>query len=291
MGGCSNSTAQWVWDRQSVWSQAAGHAKRAITRARTVALVLGVTGACAGTAAAQVMAWSDVAGKSLAFLAAVAAGLVPVATRGAGPQQVDDWTRLRALSEQLKSEVYRYLARVGPYRGADASHVLLDRAERALADAADLAGHTVALVPRRRVLPAVTDAGSYLELRVTPQVEGYYRPRAAYMRRRSAQVRCVELALAAVAAVLGAVSGTFGADWATAWVATVTTVAAAATAHAAASRYAYQEVQFSRTAEELESLTARRAAEAAPADDAFVDRCERVISAENEEWRAKWLSE
>lgn len=292
MEALGESVVQWIWDRQSVWSQAADHAKRAIGRARTIALVLGVTGACAGTAAAQIMARSDEAGKTLAFLAAVAVGLVPLATKRAGPQQVRDWTRLRSLSEELKSEVYAYLARVGSYRDADAPQMLLDRAGQVLTDASDLAGHTVTFAPRRRALPAVTDVGSYLELRVAGQVKGYYRPRAAHMRRRSTQVRRAELALAAIAAVLGAVSGAFGAGWAAAWVATVATVAAAVTAHAAASRYAYQELEFSRTAAELESLMARRAEDADPAtDEAFVGQCERVISVQNEGWMTKWLTE
>ncbi|MFD7663189.1 DUF4231 domain-containing protein [Streptomyces sp. NPDC059788] len=282
---------QRIWDRQSVWSQAADQAKRAIKRARTVALVLGVTGACAGTAAAQVMAWSDEAGKALAFLAAVTVGLVPLATKRAGPQQVRDWTRLRSLSEELKSEIYTYLAHVAPYRDAN-PQVLLDRTERVITDTSDLVPRTLPFAPRPRALPAVTDVGSYLELRIASQIEEYYRPRAAQMSRRSAQVRRAELVLAATAAVLGGVSGAYGSDWATAWVATVTTVVAAVTAHAAASRYAYQEVEFSRTAMELESLTARRTEEAdAATDDAFVEQCERVISAQNEGWMAKWLSE
>ncbi|MFE7316270.1 DUF4231 domain-containing protein [Streptomyces sp. NPDC057555] len=292
MGVSGESTAQWLWDRQSVWSQAADHAKRAIGRARTAGLVLGVLGACAGTAAAQVMAWNDGVGKALAFLAAVAVGLAPLAARAAGPQQVRDWTRLRSLSEELKSEVYTYLARVAPYREADAPEVLLDRAERVLEDASDLVGHTIAHTPRRRDLPSVTDLGSYVDVRVAGQIEGYYRPRAARMSRRTGQVRRAELALAGAAVVLGAVSVVFGAEWATAWVAMVTTVAAAVTAHAAAARYAYQELEFSRTAAELERLTVHRGRAAGPAaDDAFVGRCERVISAQNEGWMAKWLSE
>lgn len=292
MGDSGDSAVRWVWDRQSVWSQAADQAKRSIGRARRAGLVLGVTGACLGTAAAQVMGWSEEAGKSLAFLAAVAVGLVPLATRNAGPQQVREWTRLRSLSEELKSEVHVYLAHVVPYREADASQLLLERAERALADASDLAGHTVGLTPRRRALPLVTDVGSYLRLRVADQIAGYYRPRAAYMSRRGARVRRVELALAVGAALLGAASGAFGDEWPVAWIATVTTVAAAFTAHAAASRYAYQEMDFSRTAAELEGLTLRRAQAADPAtDDAFVERCERVIAAQNQGWQAKWLGE
>lgn len=289
-------TVQWLWERQSVWSQAANHAKRAIGRARSVALTLGVTGACAGTAAAQVMPWNDAAGKALAFLAAVVVGLVPLATMRAGPQQVREWTRMRLLSEQLKSEIYTYLAGVAPYRDADASRKLREHTDLILSDTSDLTSRTLAFVPRQRPIPAVTDVRTYSELRVASQVERYYRPRAVQMSRRSARARRAEWALAATAVVLGAASGTFGVNWASAWVATITTVTAAVTAHFAASRYAYQEMEFSRTAEELERLTALRTEALNPtaddaADDAFVGRCERVISAQNEEWMAKWLSE
>ncbi|MER5493204.1 DUF4231 domain-containing protein [Streptomyces sp. NPDC002490] len=283
---------QWVWARQSVWSQAANEAKRAIGRARKLGLVLGATGACAGTAAAQVMAWNGTLGKVLAFLAAVTVGLVPVVTKAAGPQQVGDWTRLRSVSERLKGEVYAYLAHVDPYRDPDAHQVLLERVERDLTDASDLVGRTIGIAPRARSLPAVTDVDSYLAVRVVGQVEGYYRPRAAHMGQRSTHVRRVEVALAATAVLLGAVSGAFGGSSATAWVATVTTVAAAVTAHAASSRYAYQEMEFSRTATELETLIAQRAAGAGPAsDDVLVARCERAISAQNDNWVTKWLSE
>lgn len=286
------SAVQWLWDRQSVWSQAADHAKRTIGRARAVALGLGAAAAVAGTAAAQVLEHSDRVGSLLAFVAAAAAGLVPLATRSTGPQQLRDWTRLRSLSEELKSETYTYLARVAPYRDADAPQILLQRTERLLAHATDLAAHTSGFSPRRRALPAVTGIRSYIELRVLGQAERYYRPRAAHMRRRSAQARRVEVTLAAIAAGLGAVSGAFGADWAAAWVATITTVSAAVIAHAAASRYTYQEVEFSRTAEELDRLGNQPADEpSSVSDDATVEQCERVISAQNEGWMAKWLSE
>ncbi|MFF5718491.1 DUF4231 domain-containing protein [Streptomyces buecherae] len=282
----------WVWDQQSVWSQAADRAKRSIGRARTAGLALGVLGACAGTAASQLIGDHEGAGKALAFLAAVAMGLVPLIVRAAGPQQIRDWTRMRSLSEELKGEVYTCQARVASYRAEDAHQVLLERADRLTADASDLATHTSGITPRPRPLPGVSDVDSYVRLRVTGQVERYYRPRALAMRRKATLVRRAELALATTATVLGAVSGTFGAAWATAWVATVATVAAGVTAHAAASRYAYQELEFSRTAAELERLTHHRPQTADQAtDDAFVSQCERVISAQNEGWMTKWLSE
>ncbi len=286
------SAAQWLWDRQSVWSQTADQAKRSIGRARATALALGVAAAVASTAAAQVLEWNEGLGSVLAFLAAAAVGLVPLATRSTGPQQLRDWTRLRSVSEELKSETYTYLAGVSPYGAPNAPRELLDRTERLLADASDLTARTQAFSPRPRPLPAVSDVSSYLELRVADQIERYYRPRAAHMSRRSTQVRRVELALAGTAAVLGAVSGVYGADWAVAWIATITTVSAAVIAHAAASRYAYQEVEFSRTAAELERLTRRAVEEPGRiTGDALVGQCERVISVQNEGWMTKWLGE
>lgn len=286
------SVVQGLWDCQSVWSQTADHAKRTIGRARATALTLGAAAAVAGTAAAQLLPHYEEAGSALAFLAAAAVGLVPLASRSTGPQQLRDWTRLRSLSEELKSEIYTYLARVAPYRDEDAPQILRDRAERLLTHVSDLAAGTHAFRPRQRPLPAVTDVGSYLELRVTGQVERYYRPRAVHMRRRSTQVRRLELMLAGTAAVLGAVSGAFRADWAATWVATITTVSAALIAHAAASRYAYQEVEFCRTAAELERLGNRHTGDPNPAtDDALVMQCEQVIAIQNEGWMAKWTSE
>ncbi|MGQ5640865.1 MULTISPECIES: SLATT domain-containing protein [unclassified Streptomyces] len=78
------------------------------------------------------------------------------------------------------------------------------------------------------------------------------------------------------------------------WVAVTVTVSAAVVTHAAASRYDYQQLEFSRTAAELEFLHAQWAAmrERTPeSDDAFVTQCEHVISVQNEGWMAKWSEE
>jgi hypothetical protein len=290
-----------VWDQQSVWSQAADAAKRTIERTRTVGLVLAVTAAVLSTAAAQTMAWHAEVGKVLAFLAAALAGLAPLAALRSGPAALRDWTRLRSVSEALKSELYTFLAGAGVYRASEAGEdpagverTLLSRTEDVITDAADLAWLTAAHTPRSRALPPVFDVDSYVTIRVAGQIRDYYRPRATQMGRRSTVVHRVELLLAATAALLSAAAGAFGTDQAAAWVATVTTVAAAVTAHAAAARYAYQELEFSRTAAELESLLVRRTAACHAAldnDDAFVERCELIISAQNEAWMAKWATD
>lgn len=281
------SAARHVWDRQSVWSQAADAAKKTIGRARATGLALGIATAALSTVGAQLMDGQSALGRILTFAAAVSAGLVPLAAGQSGASALRDWTRLRSVSEALKSEVYVCLARADAYRSGDAARTLLERADRLVADTADLVHRTGGLVPRRRPLPEVFDVDSYLAVRVTGQIHDYYRPRAALMTRRFTAVRRCELVLAGAAAVLGGLAAVFGMDRAAVWVATVTTMSATVTAHAAAARYAYQELEFSRTAAELDSLLTRRGTDGR-SDDAFVSQCELVISAQNEAWMAKW---
>jgi hypothetical protein len=98
--------------------------------------------------------------------------------------------------------------------------------------------------------------------------------------------------------VLAATAGAFGVAQPAAWVAVATTVATAVTAHAMASRYEYQLVEYTRTADQLDRLLARRelaVRSAAPGpgpadDDAFVEECERLISVQNEAWMVRLQS-
>ncbi|MFI2076820.1 MULTISPECIES: DUF4231 domain-containing protein [Streptomyces] len=294
--GETAAVAAEAWDRQSVWSQAANRLKRTIERARTASLLLGIAGALFGTAASQTLADRPSLGRALAFLAAVAVGLVPVVGQRAGPQAVQRWTRTRSAAEALKNEVYSCLAGVSPYRGAGAGRALRERTERVESAAVDLLPHTRGIVPVTRALPAVSDVDSYVALRVRRQIDGYYRPKAGEMGRKVAVVRRVEFALGAAGAVLGALAGGLEVEGAAAWVAVVVTAGAAVSAHGVAAKYAFQEMEYARTADELRRLVARRGAgdggDGGPeADDAFVARCERVISVLNDTWMIKWTTE
>lgn len=278
-----------LWQRQSVWSSAADRVKRDIGRARTWALCLAVAGAVLSTGSAQVGRWSATAAWVLGLLAAVALGLAPVAGRPATAAAVRDWTRIRSVSEALKTEIYTYLAGVGPYRGDDPRRTLLDRGERIVAGQPDLLRYTAGIAPGKRPPPAVHDVGSFIEVRLNGQINRYYRPRAAAYRRKLSRLRGAEVGLAAFAAVLAALTGFFPHAALSVWVAVVTTVGASVAAHAAAQRYEYQQVEFARTADQLEELRARY--ELDPHDDAtddeFVAKCERVISIQNDGWMAK----
>ncbi|MZE79711.1 DUF4231 domain-containing protein [Streptomyces xinghaiensis] len=282
-----------VWAQQSVWSQAAGRLKRQVVRARATALGLGVTAAALGTAASQTLAWNEAVGRTLAFAAAVAAGCAPLTGQRGGPGTVSDWTRLRAVSEALKTESYLYLAGVGAYRGDESGGNLLRERARGFGagGGADLLRHTTGITAVERPVPGVRDVESYVEQRLRRQLEGYYRPRAAYMRRKVRLHERIEFALGGLGAVMAAVAAVWGVEWVAAWVAVAASVGVAATAHAVAQRYAYQQLEFTRTGEELERLLERWSAEREPAPEAadrFVADCEHVISVQNEAWMIRW---
>ncbi|GAA2454618.1 hypothetical protein GCM10010405_43070 [Streptomyces macrosporus] len=261
-------------------------------RARATALVLGVMAAALGTAASQTLMWNEVVGRTLAFAAAVAAGCAPLLGQRGGPDRVSDWTRLRAVSEALKAESYVYLAGVGAYRGNESGGDLLrERARRFVADGEDLLRYTTGITAVERPLPEVRDEASYVEQRLRRQLEGYYRPRAAYMHRKVRQHERIELALGGLGAVMAAVAATWDVGQIAAWVAVAASIGVAVTAHALGQRYAYQQLEFTRTAEELERLLERWSTEpelTPEAADRFVAECEHVISAQNEAWMIRW---
>lgn len=274
---------------------AANRQKRLIGRVRSAALLCFVLAAVLGTSAAQVGSAHETTAQWLAFGAAVAAGSIAVLNSRVGQGQIQDWTRLRSVSEAFKTEVYSCLAGVGAYRTPDAAAVLNNAVNRIRAEAADLLHHLADIpVAPSRPLPEVADIDSYVQVRVRGQIDGYYRPRALRMRGRLRAVRRAELLLGGLAVLLGAWSGAFHVEGAAAWVAVVSTVSATVVAYATAAKYEYQELEFLRTADELERLLSqwRLSGERTPqAEDALVARCEHVISVLNDTWMVKWSSE
>jgi hypothetical protein len=156
----------------------------------------------------------------------------------------------------------------------------------------DLLRYTEGVQPKDRLVPAVTDVGSYLELRVRQsQLAGYYEPKARILRRRLQTLKAVEVILALVAAALAATA----AMWPSvaAWAAVVTTAGVALAAYVAAERYEFLWIEYSRTANELRRLLYRRTtADGRPLSDSeLIAECEQVISVQNQGWMAKWGEE
>jgi SMODS and SLOG-associating 2TM effector domain 1/Protein of unknown function (DUF4231) len=277
----------YAWAQQRIWSETANRLKHGLEAARRAALVLGIAAAILAVAAVQLAGVSSAAGRVLGLLAGVAAGLAPAFQRRAGTRQVAAWTRARSASEGLKSEVYEYLAGGSAYTGADRDQQLGSRSRAILGGVSDLLRHAAGIQPDSKPLPDVSGVDSYLAQRVNPQIDRYYKPKAARYQKLASRLRLAGEILGGIAVLLGAAAASFGARTVVDWVPVVTTVAASLTAFIAASRYDHQIVEFLRTAQQLEYLRDSRV-EAAMTDSDFIDACEDVISIENQGWMTNW---
>jgi hypothetical protein len=280
-----------VWQRQNVWSQAAGRAKRDLARRRAWVLGLTVAAAALGTLSAQLRDSAPPASTVLAIGAAVALALAPFLATRSGHGAVQAWTRMRAVAESLKADVYRYLAGVAPFDGADRDAVLLRRLDLSEQDTDTLVLRLDELTPAPRPRPPVHDVASYLAHRVDEQVTNYYRPAARQMARRAARLRRITVVLSGSAAALAAVAGVAGGAVVLAWVGVLTTVVTALTTYAATQRYETQQLEFSRTASQLERLRVGWMAGDAAADHTIVTASERIISISNAGWMAELIGQ
>jgi hypothetical protein len=280
-----------VWQRQSVWSQAAGRAKRALTRSRAWVLGLTVLAAVLGTLSAQLHDIAEVPSKGLALGTAVCLAVAPFLVARSGRDAVEAWTHLRSVAESLKADVYRHLAGVAPFAGADRDAVLLRRLDLSEKDAEPLLLRLDEFTPKPRDLPPVHDVASYLSHRVDDQVTGYYRPAARQMAHRAVRLRRAGTNLAASSAALAAVAGIAGGAAVLAWVGVLTTVVTSLATYGATQRYETQQLEFARTASQLERLRAGWTAGDAAADDALVSETERIISISNAGWMAELLGQ
>ena len=277
-----------LWNEQSIWSQTANRMKANIERARLWALVIVVavaTGATAATAVHEAAPWL---GKGLAALAASGSAVLPMLRPSWSGKKLKDWTRARSVSEALKGDVYLWLAQTGPFMHDAGAAQLRERTDNLKRDAADLNPHHAGIQPVQRGLPAVHDLPSFFEIRVKGQYQDYYEKKAVVIARRIRLFRRFEIGLGVIGAVLGAAAAIVGASFAS-WIAVVATIGTALSVHVAATRYEFQLIEFSRTAQELRQIKSR-------ADEPGVDddelrklaaRAERVISVENQAWMAK----
>lgn len=278
-----------TWDRQSVWSQVAEQLRSAIRVSRTLVLGLSMVGAVLAAVAVSISVDTTV-GAALSIASAASLLSVPIVRSRADRQAISDWTQARSAAEALKSEVFLYLTRTGAYAGGDRDNVLSKSLDAMEQEASELLHYGLGIDAVDRDPPAVRDLESYIAGRVRDQIDTYYRPEAANLKRRVTQMRRTELGLALVGAILAAVAGATGAEGIGVWVPVVTTIAGAVTSHATAERYDFLLVTYAKTAADLERLCRRFHAAAGISDEEFVRACERLISLENGGWRAKLMN-
>ncbi|NMO55740.1 DUF4231 domain-containing protein [Actinoplanes sp. TBRC 11911] len=275
-------TAQlaWAWEQQRIWSLAATRLKRRIDRARLTALMLAVATAALAVAADQVGGLSETAGRVLSVLAAVTVGVATLVQRQVSTEQIRDWTRARATSEGLKSEIYGYLAGSTAYKDDNRDHHLGDESRKIVDAVGDLQRHTIGIHPEPRGLPAVHDLTTYIAVRVRDQIDFYHR-RAGHYETRVRQMRLAGDLLGLAAVALAAVGASFRLDGFTAWVPVVTTIGTAVAAYTAAARYDHLVIEYLRTAQRLRGITDNPGT-------TVIDDCEAAIAMENQGWIARW---
>jgi uncharacterized membrane protein YoaK (UPF0700 family) len=292
-----SSTLRATWREQKRWSRAADRARRRYARWRTASLALMVAAAIAGALAAQLEAEPAFVGAALwlAGAAGVAAALVAVIGRSMlGPAKMREWIRARSASEGLKSEVYKFVMRAGPYREGDPEASFAERIADITDAMKDLDPLLAAIEPEEREPPeAPMNVDDYLDERLSSQIDGYYRKQAATEARIVARYRVVELSFTSAAAILGAIAAVEGASIA-AWVAAATTAATAVGAHLAAGRHEYELATYTATARRLERLATRfrdaseKREPTAAEIDTLVTEAEAAISAEHQGWMTEW---
>lgn len=277
-----------LWRQQSLWSRTANRMKKRIGRARAAALTVAVVIAVLGTLAGVLADQQPVPSQWLAGVAGFGALLLPVLRPGWSGHTLRDWTRARSVSEALKSEVYLWLAGAGDYRGDEHGARLREMTDKVRGDGSDLLRYQAGIVPEQRALPPVHDIASYFAVRVTGQIDTYYRRRAGELQTSLRWFRAAEVTLAVLGAALGAVAAAVGGSSFAPWIAVVTTVTTAVAVHVAATRYEFQLIEFLRTADRLELLKSKAiAAGSADELDALAVSAEGVISIENQGWMAK----
>lgn len=279
-----------IWHDRQRWSEAAGRLKRDVLRWRLVTLILAVVGAVLATAAATIVpaGWVQIT----AGAGAVALVLIPFITgHFLTTKRVSRWLRARSVSEGIKSEVFRFRARVFDAAGKNALTELQEKVRKIRQWAPDL---EVQLPPEpvsKGTAPGNLTPADYLRERVRAQIEGYYRPQAHANAERAKRFHWLEIVAGALAAALGALAALYSELGLGSWVAVLTTLGATFAAHAAGNRYDFQATTYAATARELDDIEQSWLAAGRPTDpDAWsrvVNACEEAISAENRAWMAK----
>ena len=302
----SNGFIDSAWRDQAVWSEAAGRLKSALGTWRVIAAVAGGLGALLTTLAGTLAHFGAQLGNDGNHYRVAVAGagtlllaLVPYVLKArVSTEQVRAWIRARAAAEALKETIYRYLVGAAPYAPTPTPADLVRRCQAIKQGLSDLGALAATVEPKPKSRPSTLTVDEYAEQRVAGQVNGYYYPSARKNALKARRLRGLEFSLSLLATLLAAVAGlseAVGAEWLGefgAWAAVATTIAGAITAHIAASRFDHQATVYFSTAERLRGL--RDEWLASPdrllPDNAlaFVDNCERAISAENEAWLAEW---
>ncbi|MGY3440232.1 MULTISPECIES: DUF4231 domain-containing protein [unclassified Bradyrhizobium] len=281
-----------IANRQAQWSETANQLKSTIDRARKSAFALSSLGAILAAVASQLPDHTTAPRTTVAIAGAVSLALATFFTqRLLGADRISAWVRVRAISERLKREAYRFAASAAPYDDPARADALLDEEGRKIeADGEDLLPQLVRAAKQGSVPRASLEQDEYIKQRVQGPI-AWFTERADSNQVVASWLRRVEFALAALATLLTAIAGVeakpviAGVPFdIVAFTAVLTTLGGAVLAHIEASRYDFLVTAYRATARRLEDTNNRRPASWSD----FVNECENILATENTSWIAKF---
>jgi hypothetical protein len=288
-----------VAKRQAIWSLTANSLRTKLDRARWAIFIFSALGALLATLASQLGSPAHVtAGISAdprTWLAIAGAASLATATffiqRLLDPDHVRRWVRVRAVSEALKREAYKFATCAEPYDQSDASARLDTERQKIEKDGDDLIAQLITDAGAGSTPRAMLTSDEYAQGRVNGQIK-FYTERAVSYRAAAKRLRLTEFLLAlgatlitAAASATGNSTQLFGAHFdIAALTAVLTTLGGAVLAHVEAVRYDFLVTTYLATARRLED----RLGGPRQPESTFVNDCEAIIETENTSWIAKW---
>jgi hypothetical protein len=269
-----------AWDEYRAWAARARELQKSSQWWNTAALIAAGAAAVFGAAAIQSAAYPQLA-TALSLAAAVAAGAVPflgkeILAMGAEQQ----WIRARATAETIKSECYRYAARVGTYAGVDRNELFRNRRAALIAEATKigLSGKNVGPKDDPGKPPDGLDAAWYDKNRILDQYK-YYSDRQEDHESAAKWLRRLTFGASFTAAVLGIAAARYNAF--TPWIGVLTTISAAVAAQGLMSRRQQLAASYSGMASGLRGI--RDEIKEIKLDE-LVTRAEDLLQSEHAAW-------
>lgn len=278
----ADDALQRAWTTQQEFSATASKLGRRIRQGRSLNLWLLIAGALLGAVSTLAL----LTGAATQWLSGIAAAVLAVAAviqlQAINKDRTELWISTRSTSESLKADIYRFLARVAPYAGADRVELL----NRELADVRQQQAAFQPEPPKTdRQVPDIRDFDTYVSARAQQQATWHRRKSQTYSR-KNRPLRVLQLAVTLTGAILTSIAAAHPTLALSSWMAAATTIAAALGAHLAASQYRQLATRFRHTALLLDDVIAtEKTAALSPGGQArFVDQIEGILAAQNGNW-------
>ncbi|WP_158801085.1 DUF4231 domain-containing protein [Acidisoma sp. L85] len=275
-----------AWDEYRGWAKRARMLQASSKHWNTAAFAAAGAAAILGCAAGQVGAygWES---RVLAFMAAAAAGATPVLGRDMlDIHREADWICARATAESIKSECFRFAARLGPYAQADAVAAFVSRRAQ-LADQATRSGITpltdTASGNDARCPPETMTRDWYMKNRLRAQREDFFRVAQQRHERSISHLRLAIVATALLGTIIGAAAATFRDGWLAPWVAVLASLGGLFAAYGLLDRRQFLAANYAAMAAALSRIE-----ETAVNDiSSLVEMTETLLEAEHAAWVAR----